>query len=604
MKNGHHSSSEAFPLAGCEACDSALSSILSARHSTGLVARFQPLADLTAGGIYGHWCDVHGLSDGFFCSRRRLFGMARRLGKSEALFRDYCMTVLGRFIHYQGRGVLFFPLEDIAGELGAAAVDLLCAAAEQSSFPLERLVVVHDGVGSLEGAALERALEAVRMLQAKEIPIAADCLFCPRSKNLLWREVQPQFVLIDEGVLSHVEPGQLAASRYAEEASRLSTSGIRVVALGVDTLAQLKALQELSVACAVGNFIGRPSMMPTHTLSAAAHKAIAEKTHGHSEGGTAQVHVLERLLQAIPPVTPETRSEDVFTRFEKDPDLRAIAVVRDDVPVGIISRYEMIDNMARSFRHELFGRKPCTRFMDAEPLLVDIFTHLGDLSEILANAHPRHLVSGFLICEKGRYVGIGSVQDLMREVTAMQMEAAKYANPLTQLPGNVPINQTIDHLLAARVPCAIAYCDLDHFKPFNDVYGYASGDGVIRLTARVLGEVCDPELDFIGHVGGDDFVLIFRSADWKERCERALSTFGKEILCFFSNDDIERGGYVTENRKGQQEFHPLTALSIGVTEVNPGTFRSHLEVSVVAAEVKKKAKAMPGNSLWINQRVY
>jgi GGDEF domain-containing protein len=315
-------------------------------------------------------------------------------------------------------------------------------------------------------------------------------------------------------------------------------------------------------------------------------------------------HVLEKMLQGIPPVTPRTPAGEVFAMFERTPDLRAVAVVREDAPIGLISRYDMVDNMARPYRHELYGRKPCTRFMDEEPLAVDIRLPLSELAEVVVRAHPRHLISGFIITDAGRYLGIGSVQDLVREVTAMQMEAAKYANPLTQLPGNVPINQYIDNLLAARAPCAIAYCDLDHFKPFNDVYGYARGDDVIRLTARVLGDVCDAEKDFIGHIGGDDFVLVFRSADWQARCARALDAFGAEILGFFARDDIERGGYVTENRKGELEFHALTSLSIGVAEVRPGMFRSHLEVSVVAAEVKKKAKNLKGNSLYVNQRAY
>ena len=275
-----------------------------------------------------------------------------------------------------------------------------------------------------------------------------------------------------------------------------------------------------------------------------------------------------------------------------------------DSPIGLIARYDMVDNMARPYRHELYGRKPCTRFMDKEPLTVDIHLPLSELSEILVRAHPRHLISGFIITDAGRYLGIGSVQDLVREVATMQMEAAKYANPLTLLPGNVPINQYIDNLLVAGEPCAIAYCDLDHFKPFNDVYGYARGDDVIRLTARILTEVCDSERDFVGHIGGDDFVLVFRSADWQARCEQALRMFGEEILGFFSHDDIESGGYVTENRKGAMEFHALTSLSIGVTEVKPGAFRSHLEVSVVAAEVKKKAKGIKGNSLYVNRRTY
>ena len=150
----------------------------------------------------------------------------------------------------------------------------------------------------------------------------------------------------------------------------------------------------------------------------------------------------------------------------------------------------------------------------------------------------------------------------------------------------------------------VCYCDLDHFKPFNDVYGYARGDQMIALTARILTECVEPDIDFIGHVGGDDFILVMVSQDWIGRCERALKLFEEEILGFFSHDDIERGGYVTENRKGRPEFYRLTSLSIGAVEVVSGQFANHLQVSTVASEVKKRAKAIVGNSLYVNRRQY
>src|SRR5574344_677112 len=126
----------------------------------------------------------------------------------------------------------------------------------------------------------------------------------------------------------------------------------------------------------------------------------------------------------------------------------------------------MIDVMARSFRKEIFGQKPCRRFMDDSPLMVDINMPLEEVANVVVGADPRHLISGFVITERGQYRGVGWVQDLLREVTAMQMESARYANPLTQLPGNVPINQHIEELLDLGIDYCVVYGDLDNFKPF------------------------------------------------------------------------------------------------------------------------------------------
>lgn len=594
---------------GCETCEQALTEVLVQSGKAGvpetpLTPRYRPVADLAGGGILGHLASIHGPPDRLLCSASRLFDVARGLRKTPDLYRQYFLSAADRFVGSHGQGFMLLPLWDGPGELGEVCAEILADATARLALPAERVIVVHAGVGMLDGGAVDRALAAAHEFRRLGFKIAAGAAACPRSEKLLWSVLGPEFAVIELGELEGSDPNLIRISGHAELVATIAEMGRRVIALGIDSQALLRVLQEMPVAGVAGAFIGRPVAVPCRTLAAAAHKAIAEKLAEPAAEQRGGRHVLEMMLQTVPPVAPETPADDVFAIFERTPDLRAIAVVNDRIPMGLIVRYEMVDKMARPYRHELYGRKPCTRFMDEEPLTVDVRLPLSELAEILVGAHPRHLISGFIITEAGRYLGIGSVQDLVREVTSMQMEAARYANPLTRLPGNVPTNQTIDHLLAARDPFAVAYCDLDHFKPFNDVYGYVRGDDVIRLTARILCEACDPERDFVGHLGGDDFVLVFRSEDWQARCERALRMFGEEILGFFSRDDVERGGYVTENRKGQMEFHALTSLSIGVAELKSAAFRSHLEVSVVAAEVKKRAKAMKGNSLYVNQRGY
>jgi len=605
-----HPSAPAPCLTGCDSCAGELEQLLAQADQdgfaaeAGLAARYRPVANLVEGGIFGHLASIHSPPDRFLSPVARLARVARRQGRLAEWHALVLRLMLGQFARNQGQGHLIIPLGEAAVSLGAACATLIEQLLHDAALAPDRLVAIHPGTGDREGEDLAHSIAAFQALRRLGIRLAAGTLHCPRSEALLWQQQPPEFMLIGEGVLDAFEPSQLPVSRYGRLIREQAAAGRRIIASEVETLGMLKVLQGTGVSLACGHFIGKPTMVPTRTLAAAAHKYIAEKVAGVEGQAGGPLHLLEKMLQPVAPVTQETMAEDVYHLFELDHDLRAVAVVKEERPLGMIARYDMIDNMARPYRHELYGRKPCTRFMDADPLVVDLRLSLPELSEILVQSHPRHLISGFIITDDGHYLGIGSVQDLVREVTAMQIEAAKYANPLSQLPGNVPINQHIDNLLAAREPFVIAYCDLDHFKPFNDVYGYARGDDVIRLSARVLAEACDSERDFIGHIGGDDFVLVLRSEDWQPRCERVLRLFGEEILGFFSRDDIERGGYITENRKGNLEFHALTSLSIGIVEATPGSFRTHLEISVVAAEVKKKAKGIKGNSLAINQRSY
>jgi diguanylate cyclase (GGDEF)-like protein len=214
---------------------------------------------------------------------------------------------------------------------------------------------------------------------------------------------------------------------------------------------------------------------------------------------------------------------------------------------------------------------------------------------------PRYLADGFVITENGRYLGIDTTRDLIREITQLQINAARYANPLTLLPGNVPITEHIERLLGAGTAFCACYCDVDNFKPFNDVYGYHKGDEIIRLTARVMSQQCDPERDFIGHIGGDDFIVLFQSMDWEHRCRMALEQFALHVPTLLSEEDRARGGLMSEDRRGEETFFPFPTLSIGAVVVHTNELTSHFEVSA-AADAKKQAKRIAGNSLFTERR--
>ena len=111
----------------------------------------------------------------------------------------------------------------------------------------------------------------------------------------------------------------------------------------------------------------------------------------------------------------------------------------------------------------------------------------------------------------------------------------------------------------------------------------------------------DPALDFIGHIGGDDFILLMQSNDWTQRCEQVLQAFANSTQMFFGKAS-HAGGYESEDRQGRLMFHPFPTLSIGAVAIQPGDFSSHYEVSAAAAEAKKMAKRRPGNSLFSEKR--
>ncbi|SFU25892.1 diguanylate cyclase (GGDEF) domain-containing protein [Paraburkholderia aspalathi] len=206
------------------------------------------------------------------------------------------------------------------------------------------------------------------------------------------------------------------------------------------------------------------------------------------------------------------------------------------------------------------------------------------------------LADGFVFTDNGKYVGPGTGEKLVRAVTEVRIEAARYANPLTFLPGNIPISSHISRLLDNNAGFYACYVDLNHFKPFNDQYGYWQGDEVLKFAAAVLANVCDPTRDFLGHVGGDDFLILFQSDDWQERVMRAIHGFNEGAQRFYAPDDRLSGGIHGEDRRGNPTFFAFVTMAIGCVHVESDsglTLYSSEEIASVAAVAKRRAKGDP-----------
>ena len=180
-------------------------------------------------------------------------------------------------------------------------------------------------------------------------------------------------------------------------------------------------------------------------------------------------------------------------------------------------------------------------------------------------------------------------------------------SPLTGLPGNVQIQAEMKKRLLNKEKFAIMYFDLDNFKAYNDVYGFANGDEIIKFTAKViLKNVHNIENsdNFVGHIGGDDFVAIVGETDYDKVRQDIIAEFDNEAVEFYNEEDVERGYVEVANRKGIIEQFPLTSISIGVVEVDNKSFKSTLEIGEVGAQVKHRAKTIMGSTYVINRRKF
>jgi len=182
--------------------------------------------------------------------------------------------------------------------------------------------------------------------------------------------------------------------------------------------------------------------------------------------------------------------------------------------------------------------------------------------------------------------------------TLLRIDRNRLANPLTGLPGNIDIQSEINYRIAKGMIFSILYLDVDNFKAYNDVYGFSHGDRAIKLIADILMDnvkTFGSKNDFIGHIGGDDFVVITDPEHADVLCENIIKEFDERVPELYSDVDKRAGFISTVNRRGQITQYPIMTLSIAVVSNEHRELRNYLEVGEVAAELKKKAKSIVGS---------
>jgi diguanylate cyclase (GGDEF)-like protein len=178
-------------------------------------------------------------------------------------------------------------------------------------------------------------------------------------------------------------------------------------------------------------------------------------------------------------------------------------------------------------------------------------------------------------------------------------------SPLTGLPGNIRVQEEIRRRVAEEYPFALLYADLDHFKAYNDHYGFVRGDRAIQVLARLAMEVVQ-ELagtqGFVGHVGGDDFILLVGPDEAERIAETLCHRFDEQVPLLYDTIDRERGTIEVRNRQGDLTTFPLLTLSVGIASTSARTFAHYGEAVAVATEMKQYAKTLSGSAWAVDRR--
>jgi diguanylate cyclase (GGDEF)-like protein len=571
---------------------SALGNILA---QGGLHSLFQPIVSLSERRILGYEALSRGPSNSVLHSPINLFAAARHAGRLSEL-EMACRTNACRAFSEQKLDAKLFlnvspesllePMHqsgrtlELLQRYGIAPSQVVIELTEQT--PTDDFQLLHT---------------ALHHYRAMGFSIALDDLGAGYSSLRLWSELRPDYVKIDRHFIDGIHQDALKREFVGSILQIARASRAEVIAEGIELVEELAVLSDMGVDLVQGYLLCRPQEAPPRDA-----RNLLPRMGSNTPALTEEGRDLSDLLIEQPAVPSDTPTAKVLEAFRLQANLNSLAVLDEHQrPCGIVHRHSLSDALLKPFATELYARKPISRLMSDDFLAVERSQSLQQVSRLITSRARQRIEEDFIITQHGRYLGLGRVIDVLKLITELKIQQARYANPLTLLPGNVPIQQCLTRLLQQNVSAAICYVDIDSFKPFNDLYGYARGDEVLLCLAHCLGERIDPSRDFVGHIGGDDFMLVLGSADWRKRLGKLFEEFQMQCRRFYRSEHLDAGYFVSHNRQGVREEFPLLSLSIGVVHLHERDCVA-LDAQVLAemaSKAKHLAKKVPGYSLHV-----
>ncbi|AOE61690.1 bifunctional diguanylate cyclase/phosphodiesterase [Pseudomonas corrugata] len=571
---------------------SALSSILT---QSGLHSLFQPIVCLSERRILGYEALTRGPSNSPLHSPIALLSVARQAGRLSELELACRRSACQRFNEQKLPGKLFLNVSPESLLESAHQTGRTLQLLQDFGIPPSQVVIELTEQTPIDDFQLLQ--NALHHYRAMGFSIALDDLGAGYSSLRLWSELRPDYVKIDRHFIDGIHQDALKREFVGSILKIARTSRSQVIAEGIELPEELAVLMEMGVDLVQGYLLARPQEQPSRDA-----KALMPRQDSGAVPLSDEVNDLSALLNEQPAMSHDTPTARVLEAFRRQANLNSLAVLdNQNRPCGIVHRHSLSDALLKPFATDLFARKPISRLMSDDFLAVELSQSLQQVSRLITSRARQRIEEDFIITLNGHYLGLGRVIDVLKLITELKIQQARYANPLTLLPGNVPIQQCLTRLLQQRQEAVICYVDIDSFKPFNDIYGYGRGDEVLLCLAQCLNERIDPSRDFVGHIGGDDFLLVLGPEDWRKRLNQLLSDFQTHCRRFYRPEHLEAGCFTALNRQGIRQEFALLSLSIGVVHLRSevcGELDAS-QLAELASQAKHHAKEVPGGSLYL-----
>lgn len=556
---------------------------------------YQPIVNLKSGEIIGYEALSRGPEMTAFYSPLALIDAAHqenRIWELEMLFRKKALEKVGTLKQDK---LLFLNVDP----------DVIKAQEYRSGLTKEYLESLGSDESSIVFEITERTAindyeafhDAMDNYRNQGYLIAIDDVGAGYSGLKTINEVRPNFIKIDMDLVRNIDKDAFKQALLKAFVDTSMTTNIKIIAEGIETKEELKTLVLLGVHAGQGYYLKKPAKQ-FETID---HEVVTRirdynKISRNLSEYSSDYHYISNLINSHENETYETMTPcmSIKSLFDKR-KMNSLCICENERPVGIVMRHSINAIMSGNYGYALYANKPIERIMNKHPLIVDAYTPINVVSKSAMERCDDELYDDIIVTKGSRFLGTVPMKKILEYTLMYEKNNAKESNPLTGLPGNQIIKRVIGDIVEHGSKGCILYVDINEFKVYNDIYGFEKGDFMIRYLADMLTETIKveyPYSSFIGHIGGDDFIVVLSGShsSYHKICKSILDNFDAEKALFFSQEHLESGTIKSEDRFGVMRQLALTSLSISGIYGELGMFDSVEALTETLAGLKKSVK--------------
>ncbi|GAB6182219.1 bifunctional diguanylate cyclase/phosphodiesterase [Desulfotomaculum defluvii] len=561
---------------------------------------YQPIVSLQTGTILGWEALTRGPKDSAFMFPTVIFNFAEEVGLLFPLEKVCRELAIKNFGQAYGNQKLFLNIHPyivndpqfVKGETKKLLDDSVLTASNLVFEITERQSINDFG----------RFNKTLAHYRGQGYQVAVDDAGAGFSSLQTIAEIRPEYIKIDASLVRDIPTNRVKQALLETFVTFAEKIGCSIIAEGIETEEELTTLCSIGVHYGQGYFLAHPSF-PKPDISPPALKKIISLASRPPAGVWQKAFPIGEISTPAVQIPVNTPVKNLKEIFDTNDPLSGFVVTDFGLPVGLIMRHHLDRYLGTQYGVALYFERPVSLIMDKRPLMVDLSLPIEQVSQLAMNRDKLKLYDNVVVTRENALLGVVSVQTLLDTMTKIRIEVAKGTNPLTGLPGNLSIEKEINSRIREKNDFDCIYLDLDNFKSYNDRYGFENGDRLLLMAARLLSSVVYKYgnlTDFVGHIGGDDFVVLTKKDSSEWICQKYISYFDRLVKGLYTPKDKQEGGFYGQDRQGQKMWFPLVSVSLAI--VNCSGISSSDELAKNAAQLKNFAKSKNGSIYVRNQR--